>query len=95
MPKYVARLAQAANHPGVAVLRRIDTGEALMQLPHTQAYALMGGRKEAFYVVSIRSGAYHLDNEVPPEEVENVQAKLLGGKPTAGQPATPPAVERS
>lgn len=95
MPKYVAKLAAAEHHPGVAVLRRIDTGETLLQLPAAQAYEMMGKRREVFYVVSIRAGAYHLDNEVPPEKVDEIQAKLLGTKPVSGQPGTPPALEGS
>lgn len=76
MPKYLARLAQAEYHPGTAVLRDIVSGKTYLQLPLTQARALMGGRHEVHYIVSIRQGAYHLDQEVPIEEVSSVQAQL-------------------
>ncbi len=76
MPKYIGRLAQAEYHPGTAVLRDIISGTTFLQLPITQARAMMGGRKEVYYVVSIRSGAYHLDNEVRPEDLETLKAKF-------------------
>ena len=72
MPKYVARLAQAENHPGTAVLRDVVTGNTFYQFSMADAYDMMGKRKEVFYVISIRSGAYHIENEVEPERVDDL-----------------------
>lgn len=96
MPKFLARLARAEHHPGVAVLRRLDTGETIRQLPMTQAYDLMGRRKEVFYYVTQNLlGDYHIGNEVPPEEVEDVQAKLLDRESASRPAGSSPTVEGS
>ena len=76
MPKYLARLAEADLHPGMAVLRDVSTGDPYFQFPMSSALHLLGARKEAFYFITIHAGAYHLGEEVPVEDVPAATAKL-------------------
>lgn len=96
MSKCIARLAQAEYHPGVAVLRRVGDNATLWQMPMTKAAELLGMRKEAFYLVNVTNNppSATLVEEIPWEEVANVQAELLGGESVPRVEGTPTDLEK-
>lgn len=77
MFKCICRLAEADLHPGIGLLRDITSGVTYWQAPLTSFRDLLGKRREAFFLVTIREGAATLDYEIPVEDIPATLEQLL------------------